>query len=114
MDPRSYPLERSASLLSRGAPRVAVDRDWRNGGQASRKPRHPSLSCTPAGHSAALGPSDRTMKLRSLTLGLASKSVAGWVLPDPRCVDLTAEWEHGVPRVSFGGCPGSVTGRVEG
>lgn len=85
MDPRSRPgaraLGKCTSLLSPGAPRVAVDRDWRDGGEASRKPGHPSLSRAAAGRSAALGHSDPTMRLRGLILGLARKS--GQVGPCP-------------------------------
>lgn len=31
----------------------------------------------------------------------------------PRCVGLSAEWDHMVSRVSPGGCPGPIVGRKE-
>lgn len=83
--PRPEHPQRERISRSPGARRVAVDRDGRSGGWASRKPGIPRSS---APRPASLSPSDRTIRLRCLTLGLASKSRAGWGLPCPRCVGL--------------------------
>lgn len=61
---------------------------------------------------ASLSPSDRTVRLRCLTLGLASKSRAGGACL-ARGVGLGAEWDHRVSRVSPGGCPGPIVGHEE-
>lgn len=91
-------FEGCTSLLFPGAPRIAVDRDWRGGGHQGRwKPGHPLLSHPHAGRLATLGPSDRTMRLRCLTLSLSSKSRAGQALSDPRCVSLSTYGSAGFP-----------------
>lgn len=71
------PAKGCSRLLLPGRAAGSSEQGSARGGEKSRKPGHPSLS-RPAGRTSALGPGDRTGRLRFLCpLGLASKSRSG-------------------------------------
>lgn len=107
-------FEGCTSLLFPGAPRIAVDRDWRGGGHLGRwKPGHPLLSHPhgPLGHPGPQRQDDET----ALSHSESVQQVQGRAGPiGPEVCESEHIWERGVSRVSPEGSPESVTGRVEG